>query len=275
MKGRTKCPRCKHEFVLDLPQDDKKHEVTCPKCNNKFFIKAKCIENGTIEECSWEEYGEPRKTILSKIKPKTKKPMIAILLLIIVFAFGITTAIFSDVFIESTIDVASDFGFTGSLQIKVVNGSNVSKEGIDIKINELTGETNNDGIFSAENMELGIQTVEISGLGFKSQTYEILILPFLISDSTIILEEGSGNAESINFDTVGCILILTIFSIFALVGVVACLQRRHIDVALVSSFLAIFSFGFFFIGSILSIIAFIIIYRSKEEFENGKKGKIF
>ena len=29
------------------------------------------------------------------------------------------------------------------------------------------------------------------------------------------------------------------------------------------------------IGSILSIIAFIIIIISKEEFENGKKGKIF
>ena len=66
-----------------------------------------------------------------------------------------------------------------------------------------------------------------------------------------------------------------IFSIFALMGAITCFKRQHLDVASVGSLIGIFSFGFFFIGSILSIIAFVLIMKSREEFENGKKGKIF
>ena len=61
----------------------------------------------------------------------------------------------------------------------------------------------------------------------------------------------------------------------ALFAAIVCLRRIHFDVAFVGSFLGIFSFGFFLIGSILSIIALVIIWFSKEEFKNGKKGKIF
>ena len=100
MKGRTTCPKCKHEFVLDLPEDNNKQEISCPNCKSKFVIQAKCADNEKGEECSWEEHGEPRKTILSRIKPKTNKPMMAIILLVIVFAIGLTTAIFSEVFIK-------------------------------------------------------------------------------------------------------------------------------------------------------------------------------
>jgi DNA-directed RNA polymerase subunit RPC12/RpoP len=276
MKGRTSCPKCKHEFVLGLPDDNNKHEISCPNCKSKFVIQAKCADNEKGEECSWEEHGEPRKTILSKLKPKTNKPIMAIILLVIVFAIGLTTAIFSDVFIASTMDVASDLGLTGSIEIYVIDyESNNSIEGINITINDITGETDDKGVYSVENVELGILTVKLSGSNYKTQTYEILITPFLNSDSTIMMEKGNGTVDKVNFDTVGCFIILTIFSIFSLVGVIACLKRQHIDVAVASSFLAIFSFGFFFFGSILSIIALVLIIRSKEEFENGKKGKIF
>ena len=47
------------------------------------------------------------------------------------------------------------------------------------------------------------------------------------------------------------------------------------DVAVVGALLGIFSFGFFLLGSILSIISLFLILSSKEEFENGKKGKSF
>ena len=70
-------------------------------------------------------------------------------------------------------------------------------------------------------------------------------------------------------------MIILIFSIFALIGAIACIQRKHFDVAVVGCFLSIFSFGFFMIGSVLAIIALIFIYKSKEEFDDGKKGKFF
>ena len=196
MKGRTTCPKCKNDFVLDLPQDEKEHEVVCPKCNNKYKIQAKCSSPLSDKECSWEEHGEPRKTILSSIKPKTNRPMIAAIILIVVFGLGITTAILSETFIETSLDLASDMGMT------------------------------------VEN-------------------------------------------EFEEFDITVCSIILIIFSVFALLGTIACLKRQRLDVAYTGSLLGIFSFGFFFIGSILCIIAFVLIKKSKDEFENGKKGRIF
>jgi hypothetical protein len=89
------------------------------------------------------------------------------------------------------------------------------------------------------------------------------------------MDKGGVDADKVEFDSSGCTFILAIFSIFALVGVVACLKRRNLDAAIVGSLIGIFSFGFFFIGSIISIIACILIWKSKEEFENGNKGKIF
>jgi DNA-directed RNA polymerase subunit RPC12/RpoP len=196
MKGRTTCPKCKNDFVLDLPQDEKEHEVVCPKCNNKYKIKAKCSDPQSDKECSWEEHGEPRKTVLSSIKPKSNRPMIAAIILIVVFGLGITTAILSEAFIEISLDLASDLG---------VNFENKLRE----------------------------------------------------------------------FDNMVCTIILIIFSVFSLLGTIACLKRKHLDFAYIGSLLGIFSFGFFFIGSILSIIAFVLIRKSKDEFENGKKGRIF
>jgi hypothetical protein len=89
------------------------------------------------------------------------------------------------------------------------------------------------------------------------------------------MEEGDGKLNKINFDSMGCTLILAIFSVFALLGTITSWRRQHLDIAIAGSVIAIFSFGFFFVGSILSIIAFALIMKSREEFEDGKKGKIF
>ena len=80
MKGRTRCPECKHEFVLDIPDTDKKHEAVCPNCETKFTLRRKVESDETENGCYWEEHGEPRKTILSSIKPHTNKPKIIAIL---------------------------------------------------------------------------------------------------------------------------------------------------------------------------------------------------
>jgi hypothetical protein len=275
MKGRTTCPKCKHEFVLDVPDRDKKHEIVCPKCENKFNIQSKYSDSESNEANSWEEHGEPRKTILSSIKTKTNRPMIAAILLVCVFALGTTTAIFSEAFIESTMDLASGVGLTGSVEIMVLDESNNSIKDVSVKIDGLTGKTDKNGLYSTDNVQLGILTLEVSASNFITQTHEILVTPFSDSDSTINLENGSGSSDKIYFDTTGCTLILGIFSVFALIGLITCLKRQHFDVAIAGSLIGILSFGFFFVGSILSIIAFVFIVKSKEEFEYGKKGKIF
>ncbi len=273
MKGRTICPKCKNELILDLP-DKGKHEVVCPKCNNTFSIQ-KCDDSVSFQECSWEEHGEPRKTVLSSMKPKTKMPMIAAIILSCVFIIGITTAAFSESFIDSSLDVASYAGLTGSIKILVTDQSNNTLSNVNIKINDINGVTNSEGYFSTEKIELGIQKLVISNENYKNQTREILVTPFFKFESTITLENQSGNEKNIQFNSTGCAIILVIFSVIALIGAISCLKRQHFDIAIVGALIGIFSFGFFLIGSILAIIAFIMIFKSKDEFENGKKGKIF
>lgn len=92
MKGKTTCPKCKHEFVMDMPDNTDKHEIVCQKCNHSFVIKLKCKEESK-DECWWEEHGEPRKTILSSIKKKTNKPTIASFLLLATGILGMITAL--------------------------------------------------------------------------------------------------------------------------------------------------------------------------------------
>lgn len=275
MKGRTKCPNCKHEFVLDVSDDFKKHDVICPNCENKFTVKATPPKTESGEECFWEEHGEPRKTILSSKKPKTNKPKIAAIILICVFILGITTSFFSDTFIESSMDIASSIGLKGRVEISILSQNNDSIDNITVIIEDVDDiEKTGNGSYLAKNVEPGFRIIKISGLGYNDINQEILVTPFLTSTNSIKIEKGS-KIKTKNYDTFGCTLIILILSVFALLGAISCLKRVHYDIAVAGSIISIFSFGFFMIGSILAIIAFVIIYKSKEEFENGKKGKIF
>lgn len=89
MKGKTTCPRCRKEFVVDVPDDSDTTKINCPKCDHLFVIRR---PNSSIE-CGWEEHGEPRKTILSSIRNKTNKPTIASFLLLAAGVLGIFTGV--------------------------------------------------------------------------------------------------------------------------------------------------------------------------------------
>jgi len=92
MKGRTRCPKCKHAFVVDVPPGVKQHNVTCPKCKHSFTII--CDEEKKDKVCSkWEEFGGSRKTILPSLIKMTKRPMVASILLFTVTVLGVFTAI--------------------------------------------------------------------------------------------------------------------------------------------------------------------------------------
>lgn len=273
MKGRTTCPRCNHEFLLDTPKDSEQYKTICPKCNCNFAIKKTSDELKAEEECAWEEHGEPRKTILSSIKPRTDKPMIAAIILICVFILGISSAVFSETFISSPLNVLSDTGLTGTVEFMIIDQSNNSLENVSIIIDEISGKTNDNGGYSVKNISLGINEAEIQITENKTLTVEILVTPLINSYNEIIVDEDSN--KFIPYETTGCSIILLIFSVIALLGAVASFKRQHFDVAVAGALLGIFSFGFFMVGSILSLISMFIILYSKEEFENGKKGKSF
>ncbi len=274
-KGRTKCPNCNKEIILNMPDKISKFEINCPNCSHKFFIQCTSDDIKSKEECHWIEHGEPRKTVLSSLKPKTNKPKIAGFLLLCVLIIGLFTTIFSEAFIVSSLNIATSAGFTGTVRIKVIDLSNNSIENANIEIEGINRSTNKDGIFSVDNVKLGIQTIVISKQGYKIDTIKKLVTPFFNFETTVRLRDGEGHEEKAEYESLACSMFLIIFLIFTLLAALACLKRRHLDIALFGSFISIFTFGFFFIGSIFSIIAFILIYKSMEEFENGKKGKFF
>jgi len=274
MKGRTVCPNCKHEFILDLPED-KKHQVTCPNCKHKYVIQAKYKESD--DECKWEEHGEPRKTVLSKIRPRTNRPVISAILLVCVFVLGVTTAVFSEEFVESTMYVGNAFGLSGDVKISVIDFENKSVNNVTVKIDNMSKITDDTGYVCFKKVELGVQKIEVNKSDYKKQVEEHLILPFLTNEILIKYNTARGaNEHSIKkFDKIGCSLIIGIFSLFPLLGFISCWKRRNFDIAIAGASIGIFSFGFFFIGSILSVIAAYLIFKSRDEFENGKKGKTF
>jgi len=274
MKGRTKCPECKHEFVLDIPATDKKHKAVCPECNSEFTIKVSdSHDEESDEECYWEEHGEPRKTILSSIKPHTNKPKTAAIILVCVFAIGLTTAVFSESFIETSLGVASSIGLKGDVEIKLTDKINDSSSNLTVTIDGKPIHEQGNGIYKI-NTEPKLSMIEISKENYPTIKKEILVTPFFTSYHQITLNEEK-NEKISSYDTVGCSIIIGIFSVFALFGTIACLKRKHFNLAVVGSIVSIFSFGFFMIGSILCIIALVIIIKAKDEFDNGKKGKIF
>lgn len=271
VRGKTTCPRCKHSFVIDIPEKHEKHKVKCPNCESTFIIKTSQKSDKNGQEFRWEEHGEPRKTILSSIKPKTNKPYIAAILLVCVFAIGIVTASFSEMFIETSSGVGSAAGLTGVV-IADFNETNSSIENITVKIDGKCKTGNSS--FKFKNVDLGIKKLVINSKKYQNITKEILVTPFFESKHSINLKNGTNTIEE-QYNTGGCTIIIVIFSIFAMLSAIACVKRFHIDVAIAGSIIAILSVGFFMAGSILSIIAFIFIFLSRDEFDNGKKGKEF
>ncbi len=66
-----------------------------------------------------------------------------------------------------------------------------------------------------------------------------------------------------------CGAIFLILGIFLLIGGILAIKRIHWGIALAASIAGIFSMGPFFIGSVLSLVALVLIFMSKDEF-NGK-----
>lgn len=270
MKGRTTCPKCNEAFVVDAPDNIKKLNVTCPKCNNKFLITLKSSDLG---ECSWEEHGEPRKTILSSIKPKTDKPKMVSFLLTIAFIFGLVTAAFSVQLIDNSSQLLSQAGFRETIEFYITDINNESLSNANLKLNGITDFQYNGEYYYLENITPGFKTVVISLEGYKTINQEILVIPLFFSTHNIKMEMGTGEI-TYNFGILGCSLMFLILSIFPLLGAITSYKRRHFDVAVVGSLIGIFSVGFY-IGSIICIIALIILLLSRDEFENGEKGKTF
>ena len=136
--------------------------------------------------------------------------------------------------------------------------------------------TDGSGNAQLEDMSLGLRTLTVTW-NTSEQSIDIFVFPFTSPSYELVIDQSPYTVTVTNphTDLTWCSIILIILSIVTMLGAFSSLRRRHSDVAIVCSAIGIFTIGFFFIGSILSIISLILIIYSKEEFDDGKKGKIF
>ncbi|MFO8077264.1 MAG: hypothetical protein R6U21_01280 [Thermoplasmatota archaeon] len=281
MKGRITCPKCGQDFIAQARKDTIETGVLCPHCHHHFTVKT--TNDNMAEttkddaECSWEEHGEPRKTILSSMKPRTDKPMLAAILLFIVVIIGVFSAVFPQQFIQTPITVLSAAGIQENILITVQDTQGNYMQNITISTSpSKQNNTNVQGKAQLNQLSVGPQTLTLANNNSQT-TVDITVAPFDTSSYTIILNESSFQAsiDDSSSDLTWISGILIILSIVTFMGVISSIRRRHSDVAIVGSIIGIFTIGFFLLGSLLSIIAFVFILKSKEEFDDGKKGKNF
>lgn len=288
MKGRIQCPNCSKQFEIENIDDSDDAVLTCPYCNRQFNIQSPSSgddagDKSLNEDCSWEEHGEPRKTILSAVKPRTDKPMIATLLLIVVVCMGIISSVTPGLFLQTPVMIFSAAGMQGSISIDIDEGEEIIFDQVNLIISSddenYQGLIENNSILF-QNLPLGVNNGELHVYqGNESDTigFEFEVIPLFSNSYTLTpANQNDSKGSIITHNGFGwCTIILLILSVVCLIGLFSAWRRNYSDVALIGCLVGVFTIGFFFIGSILSIIAFYLIYQSRDEFDDGKKGKSF
>jgi len=92
---------------------------------------------------------------------------------------------------------------------------------------------------------------------------------FLDLDTMDFEDEIGEELDPDLFDTVlnVCGVLILIFGIFLMIGGIFAIKRVHWSISMLGAILGLFSLGPWFFGSILSFIALILLFLSKDEFK--------
>lgn len=270
MQGKTKCPYCGKNVVVEVPDGAKGIQRTkCPNCgmNIKVDVSAE-------EKYSWEK----ESPIHPSVKPVTSsKPIIAGALLIIVFILGMATGL--------SILLAGEDVFEGNgiYEAKVVDNEGNALQGVEIYLVNQTfpiAETDENGFFKV-NLSAGRHVIELRKEGYNTIRVEVFVLPsnlpfkasmrdeFTMLEGNKIKEEKTLMAMAMDMVPVFAYAIILI-SFLPLIGAIFCFMKKHFVVAIIGAIFGIFTLGFI-IGALLSIVALILLIISRDEF--GKEAK--
>ncbi|MEF8832487.1 MAG: hypothetical protein V5A66_03090 [Candidatus Thermoplasmatota archaeon] len=98
---------------------------------------------------------------------------------------------------------------------------------------------------------------------------------FLLDSGSIDIEEELENENVIqeidpgliDMITNACGVLVLVLGIFLLIGGILAIKRIHWGISMLGAILGLFSFGPWFLGSLLSFLALIFLYLSKDEFK--------
>lgn len=271
MKGKTKCPYCGKYVIIEVPDGATGLQtVTCPNCGMK--IKVNVEEHEALNLPSTTENESPIHPTIRKIKPSSK-PMLAGALLLTVFLLGVVMG-----GVILTHENILSHGF-GDYTAKVIDNDGHAIEGVVVTIEDenISVTSDENGEFFFENISAGKHVIDLKKEGYASIKAEIFVLPIKYPiKSKFVMEKGEGteNEKGIILRAINALPIIStaiiIISFLPLIGAIFCFMRKYFFMAIISSIIGIFSIGFF-IGSILSIVALIILLLSRNEFEGEVK----
>jgi hypothetical protein len=238
----------------------------------------------------------------SSSRNQSSKPIVAGALLLLI---GIIGVVFSSVAIGGGLimDTLEDIPFQGysvtSIDGTITDGSGSPLANVSIEIvgSHLSAMSNTDGYYEIKGIPSGYHEVLLEKEGYNTLIYYTYIVqgdefdgfqqkhtqdnPLSMIESTFDFQMSQGS-ETYQYGSptaphqelferfggwISIIGVITmVFSIIAIIGGFFSIQRKHYVFVLISSIVAIFSFGFF-IGTMLAIIALIIVIISSKEFD--------
>jgi len=271
MKGKARCPHCRESVVVEVPDGATGEQIaTCPNCGMKFKVNVD-------EKYSWEEEA-PIIHPSVHLKTKSMKPIIAGILLVVIFLSGIAV---SGILLFS-FDSLSKMEMPSEFKGRVVDDSGKPLEGIKIEVIGIPGlntTTDKNGYFLLKNITSGKQKLYITGEGYKNLTAEIFVLPMNVTilHEKFIMKEGKGEIEEkgllIRVLEFGPVLsaIIIMLSIVALIGGIMAIARKYFIIAVIGAVIGTIVGFLSLIGFVLGIVSLVLILISKDEFESKPK----
>ena len=153
-------------------------------------------------------------------------------------------------------------------------------ENVEITLNgqNWTWASNEQGRFYIYDVEGGIREITFNLENYEEQTQKIELEVGRINVVNAILEEGDCSSDCEYIDKtfevdnpaeISLVLsvIIILFSVVTLYGSIAALRKSDFSMALIGSIAGILSYGFM-LGSILSIVAMLMIFSDRDAFES-------
>ena len=301
------CPSCGHSMKIKTSFGDK---IGCPMCEDTFTIKdgkieakKEYVENkkemkkekimGKIESIKNIVRGkgdisakniEYENAINNFWNPDGNTAWAGIILVIVAllgfFAGGTYFMHWTEY--ESIVDNTGLVDVQGVIQAD--DGTPLKDVEITMDGQNWTWTTNEQGRFYIYDVEGGIREIAFNLEDYQEQTQKVELEVGRINVVNVVLEEGecSSNCKYIdktfevsNPAEVSLLLsiLIILFSTMTLYGSIAALRKSNFGAALMGSVAGILSYGFI-LGSILAIVAMLMIFSDRDVFEsvvNDKK----
>lgn len=298
---KTKCPFCNYDFeakIYSSPGVDK-YYLNCQSCKEKFVIDINGVtqksaidytlpppeederfgppiqKKGTSYDVGLpppDYYDESQPPWVPQKKEKSNLLPVAGMMLIVTFLLGI---IFGSLLLVMGEDLYEQgFGRDGIVSGKVndEDGNPLNGARVEIVDTSIFVNTDASGKYYLNNVPGGYQEIKASYPNKTSISTSVLMvgteetIDFILTNGTSEKKtKESVNSDIFNTTILVCGIVMIIGSIFALVGAIFAFTKKNYQMAFLGSMIGIASIGFF-IGAIFSIIAMIMIWKSKDHF---------